>query len=173
MTPEEHIEYGYKQIRQKLSIEILDRIKKCPPDFFERLVVDLIVAMGYGGSRADAGRAVGKAGDGGIDGIVKEDRLGLDVIYIQGKRWEGTVGRPEIQKFVGALSGQKARKGIFITTSAFTKEAQDFASFIDSKVILIDGAELADLLIDNGVGVTKGESYEIKRIDLDYFSVDE
>ncbi len=122
MTPEEHIEYGHKQIRQRLSIEILDRIKKCPPDFFERLVVDLIVAMGYGGSRSDAGRAIGKAGDGGIDGIVKEDRLGLDVIYIQAKRWEGTVGRPEIQKFAGALQGQKARKGIFITTSSFTKE---------------------------------------------------
>jgi restriction system protein len=173
MTPEEHIDYGYKQIRQKLSIEILDRIKKMPPDFFERLVVDLIVSMGYGGSRTDAGRAVGKSGDGGIDGIVKEDRLGLDVIYIQAKRWEGTVGRPEIQKFVGALSGQKARKGIFITTSSFTKEAETFASFIDTKVILIDGAELAELLIDHGVGVTKGEVYEIRRIDLDYFSVDE
>jgi restriction system protein len=144
-----------------------------PPDFFERLVVDLIVSMGYGGSRTDAGRAVGKSGDGGIDGIVKEDRLGLDVIYIQAKRWEGTVGRPEIQKFVGALSGQKARKGIFITTSSFTKEAETFASFIDTKVILIDGAELAELLIDHGVGVTKGEVYEIRRIDLDYFSVDE
>jgi restriction system protein len=107
MTPEEHIDYGYKQIRQKLSIEILDRIKRCPPDFFERLVVDLIVAMGYGGSRADAGRAVGKGGDGGIDGIVKEDRLGLDVIYIQAKRWEGTVGRPEIQKFAGALQREE------------------------------------------------------------------
>ncbi|SRR6266478_5290998 len=173
MTPEEHIDYGYKQIRQKLSIEILDRIKKCPPDFFERLVVDLIVAMGYGGSRADAGRAVGRGGDGGIDGIVKEDRLGLDVIYIQAKRWEGTVGRPEIQKFAGALQGQRARKGIFITTSSFSKEAEEFASFIDTKVILIDGAELAELLIDHGVGVTKGDVYEIKRIDIDYFSVDE
>lgn len=173
MTPEEHIEYGYKQIRQKLSIEILERIKKCPPDFFERLVVDLIVAMGYGGSRSDAGRAIGRAGDGGIDGIVKEDRLGLDVIYIQAKRWEGTVGRPEIQKFAGALQGQRARKGIFITTSSFTKEAQDFASLIDTKVILIDGAELADLLIDHGVGVIKGDVYEIKRIDSDYFLVDE
>jgi restriction system protein len=173
MTPEEHIEYGYKQIRQKLSIEILERIRKCPPDFFERLVVDLIVAMGYGGSRSDAGRAVGRAGDGGIDGIIKEDRLGLDVIYIQAKRWEGSVGRPEIQKFAGALQGQRARKGIFITTSSFTKEAQDFASFIDTKIILIDGAELAELLIDHGVGVTKGDVYEIKRIDLDYFSVDE
>jgi restriction system protein len=173
MTPEEHIEYGYRQIRQKLSIEILDRIKKCPPDFFERLVVDLIVAMGYGGSRADAGRAVGRGGDGGIDGIVKEDRLGLDVIYIQAKRWEGTMGRPEIQKFAGALQGQRARKGIFITTSSFTKEAHEFASFIDTKVILIDGPELAELLIDHGVGVTKGDVYEIKRIDLDYFSVDE
>lgn len=173
MTPEEHMEYGYKQIRQKLSIEILERIKKCPPDFFERLVVDLIVAMGYGGSRSDAGRAVGRAGDGGIDGIVKEDRLGLDIIYIQAKRWEGTVGRPEIQKFAGALQGQKARKGIFITTSSFTKEAQDFASLIDTKVILIDGAQLAELLIDHEVGVTKGDVYEMRRIDLDYFSADD
>jgi restriction system protein len=173
MTPEEHIEYGYKQIRQKLSIEILERIKKCPPDFFERLVVDLIVAMGYGGSRSDAGRAIGRGGDGGIDGIVKEDRLGLDVIYIQAKRWEGAVGRPEIQKFAGALQGQRARKGIFMTTSSFTKEAQDFASRIDTKLILIDGGELAELLIDHGVGVTKGDVYEMKRIDLDYFAVDE
>jgi restriction system protein len=173
MTPEEHIEYGYKQIRQKLSIEILERIKKCPPDFFERLVVDLIVAMDYGGSRSDAARAVGRAGDGGIDGIVKEDRLGLDVIYIQAKRWEGAVGRPEIHKFAGALQGQRAKKGIFITTSSFTKEAQDFASSIDTKVILIDGTELAELLIDHGVGVTRGDVYEIKRLDSDYFSVDD
>ena len=171
MTPEEHIEYGYKQIRQKLYIEILERIKKCSPDFFERVVVDLIVAMGYGGSRSDAGRAIGRAGDGGIDGIVKEDRLGLGVIYIQAKRWEGTVGRPEIQKFAGALQGQKAKKGIFVTTSSFTKEAQDFTSLIDTKVILIDGVELAELLVDREVGVTKGDVYEIKRIDSDYFSV--
>lgn len=171
MTPEEHIEYGYKQIRQKLYIEILERIKKCSPDFFERVVVDLIVAMGYGGSRSDAGRAIGRTGDGGIDGIVKEDRLGLDVIYIQAKRWEGTVGRPEIQKFAGALLGQKAKKGIFVTTSSFTKEAQDFTSLIDTKVILIDGVELAELLVDHEVGVTKGDVYEIKRIDSDYFSV--
>ncbi len=171
MTPEEHIEYGYKQIRQKLYIEILERIKKCSPDFFERVVVDLIVAMGYGGSRSDAGRAIGRTGDGGIDGIVKEDRLGLDVIYIQAKRWEGTVGRPEIQKFAGALQGQKAKKGIFVTTSSFTKEAQDFTSLIDTKVILIDGVELAELLVDHEVGVTKGDVYEIKRIDSDYFSV--
>lgn len=129
--------------------------------------------MGYGGSRSDAGRAVGRAGDGGIDGIVKEDRLGLDIIYIQAKRWEGTVGRPEIQKFAGALQGQKARKGIFITTSSFTKEAQDFASLIDTKVILIDGAQLAELLIDHEVGVTKGDVYEMRRIDLDYFSADD
>jgi len=173
MTPEEHIEHGYKQIRQKLSIEILERIKKCPPNFFERLVVDLIVAMGYGGSRSDAGRAVGRAGDGGIDGIVKEDRLGLDIIYIQAKRWEGAVGRPEIHKFAGALQGQRAKKGIFMTTSSFTKEAQDFASSIDTKVILIDGTELAELLIDHGVGVTRGDVYEIKRFDSDYFSVED
>jgi restriction system protein len=170
MTPEEHIEYGSKQIRQTLSAEILERIKKCSPGFFERLVVDLIVAMGYGGSRADAGQAVGKAGDGGIDGVVKEDPLGLDVIYLQAKRWENTVGRPEVQKFAGALQGQKARKGILITTSSFTKEARDFASFIDSKVVLIDGSQLTGLLIDHGVGVAPGEKYEIKKIDSDYFT---
>ncbi len=136
-------------------------------------MVDLIVAMGYGGSRSDAGRAVGRAGDGGIDGIVKEDRLGLDVIYIQAKRWEGAVGRPEIHKFAGALQGQRAKKGIFMTTSSFTKEAQDFASSIDTKVILVDGTELAELLIDHGVGVSKGDVYEIKRLESDYFSVDD
>jgi restriction system protein len=169
MTPEEHIEYGSKQIRQTLSAEILERIKKCSPSFFEELVVDLIVAMGYGGSRSDAGQAVGKAGDGGIDGVVKEDPLGLDVIYLQAKRWENVVGRPEVQKFAGALQGQKAKKGILLTTSSFTKEARDFASFIDSKIVLIDGSQLTGLLIDHGVGVAPGEKYEIKKIDSDYF----
>jgi restriction system protein len=169
MTPEEHIEYGSKQIRQKLSSEILERIRKCSPEFFEKLVVDLIIAMGYGGSRTDAGQAVGKAGDGGIDGVVKEDPLGLDVIYLQAKRWENVVGRPEVQKFAGALQGQKAKKGIMITTSSFTKEALEFASFIETKIVLIDGSQLTRLLIDHGVGVASGEKYEIRKIDSDYF----
>ena len=170
MTPEEHIAYGYQQIRDELSTSLLQRVKQCPPEFFEQLVVDLLVAMGYGGSRQDAGRAVGRSGDGGIDGIIKEDRLGLDVIYLQAKRWEGVVGRPEIQKFAGALQGQRARKGIFITTSSFTKDAIDFAAAIESKLILLDGEELAGHMIDHGIGVTHVASYQVKRIDSDYFA---
>lgn len=170
MTPEEHIELGYQQIRDELATSLLQRVKASPPEFFEQLVVDLLVAMGYGGSRQDAGRAIGRAGDGGIDGIIKEDRLGLDVIYLQAKRWEGVVGRPEVQKFAGALQGQRARKGIFITTSSFTKDAMDFAAAIESKLILMNGDELAGHMIDHGVGVTHVASYMVKRIDSDYFS---
>jgi restriction system protein len=168
-TPEEAIEVAYQQLRDNLAIDLVQQIMGCSPAFFERLVVDLLLRMGYGGTRKDAGEAVGRSGDGGIDGIIKEDRLGLDVIYIQAKRWEGTVGRPEIQKFVGALQGQRARKGIFITTSTFTNEALQYASFIDTKVVLIDGDMLARLMIDNSVGVTPSASYEIKKIDSDYF----
>jgi restriction system protein len=173
LTPEEHIELGYEQYRAKLVSELLGRVKASPPEFFERLVVELLVAMGYGGSRADAGRAVGKSGDGGIDGIIKEDKLGLDTIYIQAKRWDGTVSRPEIQKFAGALQGVRARKGIFITSSSYTAEAEAYARNIDNKIVLIDGAELADLMIDYGIGVSSIQSYELKRLDSDYFSADE
>jgi len=137
--------------------------------FFEKLVVELLVKMGYGGSRRDAGQAIGKSGDEGIDGIIKEDKLGLDVIYIQAKKWEGTVGRPEIMKFVGALQGQHARKGIFITTSYFTDDAMQYAKKVDSKIILIDGDELSKLMIDHDIGVAQMASYDIKRIDSDYF----
>lgn len=172
MTPEDHIELGYQQIRGALAADLLRSIKECAPDFFEQLVVDLLLAMGYGGSRQDAGQAVGRGGDGGIDGIIKEDRLGLDAIYIQAKRWEGVVGRPEIQKFAGALQGQRARKGIFLTTSSYTKEAREFAASIDSKIILIDGEALANLMIDYGVGVTDVASYFVKRVDSDYFGQD-
>jgi restriction system protein len=168
-TPEELLEYGYQKIRQDLAQEVLNRVKASSPSFFERLVVELLVRMGYGGSRKDAGEVVGKSGDEGIDGIIKEDRLGLDVIYIQAKKWEGTVSRPEIQKFAGALQGQRAKKGIFITTSSFTNEAIEFASRIDSKIVLIDGKQLAQLMIDHDVGVSKVSSYEIKKIDFDYF----
>ncbi len=168
-TPEEILEEGFQQIQQELATDILDRVKSCSPEFFENLVVDLLLAMGYGGSRQEAGQVVGKSGDGGIDGIIKEDRLGLDVIYIQAKRWEGNVGRPEIQKFVGALQGKRARKGIFITTSNFTREAIDYSQMIDSKIILINGKMLAQLMIDSDVGLYTAEVYKIKKIDSDYF----
>jgi restriction system protein len=168
-TPLEAIEAAYQTIRNSLVTELLQQIKACSPEFFERLVVDVLVKIGYGGTRQDAGRAIGKSGDEGIDGIINEDRLGLDVIYIQAKRWEGTVSRPEIQKFVGALQGQKARKGIFITTSAFSRQAQEYSSSIETNVVLIDGEALANLMIDHDVGTTLISSYEIKRVDSDYF----
>jgi restriction system protein len=148
---------------------LLQKVKECSPVFFEKLVVELLVKMGYGGSRKDAGEAIGKSGDEGIDGIIKEDRLGLDTIYIQAKRWESVVSRPEIQKFAGALQGQRARKGIFITTSTFSGEARDYASKIDSKIILIDGEQLAQLMIDFGVGTAVVSTYELRRVDADYF----
>ncbi len=169
-TPEETLEYAYQDIRDNLAQELLVLVKKSPPVFFERLVVELLVNMGYGGSRRDAARAVGQTGDEGIDGIIDEDRLGLDTIYIQAKRWEPPVGRPEIQKFVGALMGKRARKGIFITTSTFTADAVSYVSNIDFKVILIDGKRLAEFMIDYNVGVTESMSYQLKRIDSDYFS---
>jgi restriction system protein len=163
------LESAYQTIRDNLAIEILEKVKTCSPSFFERLVVEVLVKMGYGGTLQEAGQAVGRSGDGGIDGIINEDRLGLDVIYIQAKRWEGSVSRPEIQKFAGALQGRRARKGVFITTSDFTKEAREFVSMIDSKIILISGEELADLMIDYNVGVSIAVSYDVKRIDSDYF----
>ena len=169
-TPQEAIEVAYQRLRQDLADEILQTIKSCTPAFFERLVIDLLVSMGYGGTRTDAGKAIGRSGDDGIDGIINEDRLGLDVIYIQAKKWENTVGRPEIQKFAGALQGQRAKKGIFITTSTFTKDAQDFAAKIDSKITLVDGASICQLMIDYGVGVNPVASFELKRLDSDYFS---
>ena len=168
-TPEEAIDSAYLNIRQSLTDEILQTVKNCSPSFFETLVIDVLVKMGYGGTRKDAGKAIGKSGDNGIDGIINEDRLGLDVIYIQAKKWDNPVGRPEIQKFAGALQGQRAKKGIFITTSTFTKEAQEFASRIDSKITLLDGETLSQLMIDYNVGVNLVASYELKRIDSDYF----
>ena len=171
-TPHEAIEGGYQSLRAALAAELLQRIKDCPPAFFERLVVELVVKMGYGGSRADAGKALGKSGDGGIDGIIKEDRLGLDVIYIQAKRWaDKAVSRPDVQQFAGALAGHGAGKGIFLTTSYFTKEAADYAAGLrNSKIVLIDGDELAELMIDHGIGVATAATYEVKRIDSDYFA---
>ncbi len=167
-TPEESLQKAYLSIRSDLASELLTRIKGNSPKFFELLVVDLMIALGYGGSRDDAGRSIGQSGDEGIDGIIKEDRLGLDVIYLQAKRWEGSVGRPEIQKFVGALHGKRAKKGVFITTGTFTSEAAGYVATIDPKVILIDGRMLADLMIDYNLGVSTSVNYEIKKIDTDY-----
>lgn len=170
-TPEESLEIEYQKIRNNLAAQLLDRIKQSSPAFFENLVVELLVKMGYGGSRSDAGKAVGRSGDGGIDGIIKEDRLGLDVIYIQAKRWdENAVGRRDVQQFAGALQGQRASKGIFLTTSRFTDEAHRYVATIGSKIVLIDGEELAQLMIDHNVGVSVSTTYEIKRIDSDYFN---
>ncbi len=171
-TPEELLEKSHQKLVNSLADELLDNIKACSPSFFERLVVELLLAMGYGGTRADAGRAIGQSGDGGIDGIIDEDKLGLDSIYIQAKRWEGTVGSPEIQKFVGALQGNRAHKGVFITTSDFSKQAQEYVRNINNKVVLINGFTLARLMIENDVGVSTGTTYKVKKIDSDYF-VDE
>ncbi|MGF1601195.1 MAG: restriction endonuclease [Thermosynechococcaceae cyanobacterium] len=169
-TPEETLEFAFQGLRDDLGSEILAMIKACSPEFFENLVIDLLVSMGYGGSRTEAGRAIGQSGDGGIDGIIKEDRLGLDIIYLQAKRWDAVVGRPEIQKFAGALQGQRAKKGVFLTTSGFSRQAIEYVSLINSKIILIDGPQVTDLMIDHNVGVTVEKVYEVKRIDSDYFS---
>jgi len=168
-TPEEELDSAYQRLRDALETELLQHVKTVSPSFFERLVVELLVGMGYGGNLQDAGRAVGQSGDGGVDGIIKEDRLGLDTIYIQAKRWDSTVGRPEIQKFAGVLQGHRARKGVFLTTANFSKEALDFVGRIESKIVLIDGETLARLMVDNNVGVTTTQNYAVKRIDLDYF----
>lgn len=169
-TPEEMLETAYQELKENLANEVLQAVKQASPKFFERLVIDLLLRMGYGGSRREAGQAVGRSGDGGIDGIINEDRLGLDIIYIQAKRWEEAVGRPEIQKFVGALSGKHSQKGIFITTSTYSQDALDYVQKIDKKIILIDGFRLAEYMIEHNVGLNTVTTYEIKRIDSDYFS---
>lgn len=168
-TPSELIEGGYEILRAELAASILEQIAACSPAFFEQLVVDLLLAMGYGGSMADAGSAVGQSGDGGIDGIIKEDRLGLDAVYIQAKRWQGTVGSPVVQGFAGSLDGRRAKKGVLITTSQFSPEAHRFVASIEKRIVLIDGSHLADLMIDYGVGVTEVATYSVKRLDADYF----
>ena len=167
--PTDTIEAAHQKLQAELASDLLEQIRETPPSLFERIVVELLVKMGYGGSRKDAGKAIGRSGDEGIDGIINEDKLGLDVIYIQAKRWKDTISRPEIQKFAGALQGQRAKKGIFITTSGFSKEAREFTQKIDIKIILIDGDQLAQLLIDNNVGVSTVQTYEVKRLDSDYF----
>jgi restriction system protein len=168
-TPEETLEKSYQIIKLELANDLLNQVKKATPFFFEQIVVDLLVAMGYGGSHKDAGKALQKSHDSGIDGIIKEDKLGLDVIYIQAKRWENTVGRPEIQAFAGSLEGYRAKKGVFITTSDFSKQAYDYIQRIEKKIILIDGNMLTELMIDHNVGVSEVERYILKKIDTDYF----
>ena len=168
-TPQDSLERAQGELRQQLADDLLDRVLKAPPSFFERLVVDLLLRMGYGGSREDAGRTIGKAGDGGLDGVINEDRLGLDVIYIQAKRWENTVGRPVVQAFAGSLEGVRAKKGVLITTSTFSPEANAYVRQIEKRIILIDGVMLAGLMIEHNVGVTLEATYEVKRVDLDYF----
>jgi len=168
-TPIEELESSYQNIIDNLADEIIQQVKTTSPSMFERIVVELIVEMGYGGNLKDAGDAIGGIGDEGIDGIIKEDKLGLDTIYIQAKRWRNTVGRPEVQKFAGALQGKRAKRGIFITTSDYTREAREYADNIEIKIILIDGNQLAQLMIDNNVGCNTVSTYKVKRIDSDYF----
>ena len=172
-TPEEQIDAAYRLLRSALAAEVLEQVKEQSPAFFEQLVLDVLRAMGYGGTHEDAIERLGQSGDEGVDGVIREDELGLDLIYVQAKRWQNPVGRPEIQKFFGALHGKRATKGVFITTSAFTADAASFAESVTPRVILVDGKELARLMIQYEVGVTTARRYDIKRIDLDYFATDE
>jgi restriction system protein len=169
-TPEETLESAYVRIKDGLALELLARIKAASSHFFEKLVVELLLTMGYGGSRQEAGKAIGRAGDEGIDGVISEDRLGLDSVYLQAKKWDGTVGRPDVQKFVGALHGKQAQKGVFLTTGTFSTEARAYVEHIAPKVVLIDGKQLTELMIDFDVGVTTIANYQLKRIDSDYFA---
>lgn len=173
-TPQELIESAFKVLHDALAEELLEHLLLSTPAHFEQVIVDLLIAMGYGSGRAEMGRAIGKSGDGGIDGIINEDKLGLDAVYVQAKRYkpENTIGRPAVQAFVGSLTGERAKKGVFVTTSAFTKDAWDYVGRIEQRVVLIDGARLARLMIDHGVGVRTSATYVIRRIDEDYFSVD-
>ncbi|HUQ94352.1 MAG TPA: restriction endonuclease [Bryobacteraceae bacterium] len=169
-TPEERLESSFKELRASLASELLDTVKKSTPAFFEDFVVKLLVAMGYGGSVEDAGRAVGKSGDDGIDGIIKEDKLGLDVVYVQAKKWTDTVvGRPVVQSFAGSLEGHRARKGVMITTSTFSQDARDYVQRIEKKIVLIDGKQLAELMIEYDVGVAVAKTYKLKKLDNDFF----
>lgn len=173
-TPDDLIAKGYLSLREQIEQDLLSKIKTSSPEFFERLVIQLLITMGYGGSLSDAGQAIGKSGDGGVDGVIKEDKLGLDQIYVQAKRWDGSsVGRPEIQRFVGALLGKKSRRGIFLTTSGFTKEAESYADGLDTKIVLVDGIKLTHYMFDYGIGVSTESTYEIKRIDSSFFEEDD
>jgi restriction system protein len=170
-TPEENLESAFATLTLALASELLDKLVSASPEFFEQVVVDTLIAMGYGGSRQEAGQRLGQSGDGGIDGVIREDELGLDAIYLQAKRWDPNrpVGRPDVQGFVGALQGAKASKGVFITTSRFSKDAVEYADQVNPRVVLIDGRRLAQLMIGHGVGVTSRQRYDLKRIDEDYF----
>lgn len=168
-TLEESLEAAWQELRDGLTQELLDRVRNGSPAFFEQLVVDLLVQMGYGGSQADAAQVVGGSGDGGIDGVIKQDRSGLDAVYVQAKKWDGTVGRPEVQAFAGGLDGRQASKGVMITTSSFSSEARNFVDRIAKRIILIDGETLARYMIEFGVGVATARTYDVKRVDLDYF----
>jgi restriction system protein len=168
-TPQETFERVHGNLSRQLEEELLDQIKSSPPEFFERLVVDLLLRMGYGGSREDAGKTVGKSGDGGIDGIINEDPLGLDTVCIQAKRWESTVGRPVVQAFAGSLEGHRAKKGVLITTSGFSADAVTFAQQIEKRIVLIDGRRLAKLMVQHNLGVSTVATYELKKVDSDYF----
>lgn len=175
LNPEEQLENAYQNLRSQLASTLLDTILKNPPSFFEQLVVDLLVAMGYGGSRKDAGQALGKTGDGGIDGIIKEDKLGLDIIYLQAKRYaaDNPVPSREVRDFTGSLEGHGAQKGVLITTSSFTRDGVEFVKRLQhKKIVLIDGAKLTQLMMDNNVGVSTTDTYAIKKIDLDYFDIE-
>ncbi|MBU6434899.1 MAG: restriction endonuclease [Nitrospirae bacterium] len=169
LTPDEQIRQGYTRLQSSLAAQLLERVRQASPKFFEELVVELLVAMGYGGSREDASAVVGRGGDEGIDGIIKEDRLGLDTIYIQAKRWKDNVGRPEIQRFAGALQGQRARKGVFLTTSTFTADARSYAAGLQTTIVLIDGAQLAQLMLEFGIGVSQAGLVKLWKLDEDYF----
>ena len=172
-TPTERIEGAYQELRRVLAADVLDRVLEQSAAFFEQVVLDVLQAIGYGGSRSDAADRLGRTGDEGIDGVIREDKLGLDLIYVQAKRWTNTVGRPDIQRFVGALHGQRAAKGVFITTSSFSREAINYADNVSPRVILVDGSELAELMLDHNVGVSVEVSYEIKRVNLVYFGIED
>ena len=175
VTPEEQIETAYQAVQSVLRTDLLDRIAQNSPSFFEQLIVDLLVAMGYGGSRKDAASQLGGSGDGGVDGVINEDRLGLDRVYVQAKRYGkgNVVGRPDVQGFVGSLVGLGAQKGVFVTTSTFSPQAREFVQHLSQRVILIDGQSLADLMIEHGVGVRTSKAIEFKRLDEDFFSEDD
>jgi len=171
-TPHERMASAWHELRAALAVDVLDRVREQTPLFFERVVLEVLRAIGYGGSREDAAERLGRSGDGGVDGVIREDKLGLDLIYVQAKRWANTVGRPDIQQFVGALRG-RASKGVFITTSVFSREAREFAGGMNPRVILVDGKQLAELMIDHDVGVKVETTYRIRRVDLDYFGVED
>lgn len=171
ITPEERIDTGRRELHSALVADVLDRVREGSWEFFEQLVLDVLKAMGYGGPEGSIERLGGHGGDGGVDGVVREDALGLDLIYVQAKSWEGTIGRPEIQRFFGALHGKRATKGVFMTTSNFSADAREYAESVTPRVILVDGRQLAERMIEHGVGVTEKQTVVIKGINLDYFAV--